>query len=80
MTPVERKVLLLVKKQSIAGLARKYAAQLPKQQRNIESLRKRFSMCINGERVYPQFQEFIATELDQPVEQLFGQTEAQAAA
>lgn len=81
MTPAERiKILLLVKKKSIAGLARSYATRLPERERNLESLRKQLSMCINGTRELPQFQEFIAEELEQSVEQLFGQSDAQQAA
>ncbi len=81
MTLVEkRKVLLVLKKKSIAGMARKYSMRLPKAQRNLESLRKQFSMCINGDRDYPHLHAFIASELDEPVEQLFGSEATQAAA
>ncbi len=62
----------------ISALARKYAQKIGGQH-NLESLRKQFSMCINGEREYPHLQQFIADTVDKPVEQLFGKRSRKAA-
>lgn len=70
MTPLKRKLLLLEKGKTISGLARKRKAQL-RSQIDFEVLRKQLSMCIHGDREYPHLRQFIAHELDQPVEQLF---------
>lgn len=70
-TPLEIKISLMRKGKTISGMARKFAECLPVERRNLESLRKQFSMCINGEREYPHLRKFVADELCKTVEQLF---------
>jgi hypothetical protein len=84
MTPLKIKILLLKKQKNITGMARAYALRkgidLNSDSPNkLDSLRKQFSMCVNGDREYPDLQEFIAEELETPVEQLFPQRRRKAA-
>ena len=78
MTPVDRKILLLQKGKTITGLARKRKQQT-RSAASVEVIRKQISMCINEEREYVGLQEFIARELDEPIEQLFPHTRSKAA-
>lgn len=55
---------------TISYLARKRKTQM-RSQISFEVLRKQLSMCIQGEREYQHLQQFIADELQKPVEQLF---------
>ncbi len=67
MTPTERKVLLLRKNLTVAGLAREF-----------NCLRQELSMCINAApgREYPELRKLLAKKLKTTVDQLFG-SEAQ---
>ncbi|HKO43386.1 MAG TPA: hypothetical protein VJU84_08850 [Pyrinomonadaceae bacterium] len=53
---------------SIADLAREYERKNPGK----TCSREQMSMCINGQREYPEFQEFLASKFETTVEQLFG--------
>jgi hypothetical protein len=78
MTPVDRKILLLKNGKTITGMARKRKKQT-RSAASVEVIRKQLSMCINGEREYFALQEFIASELKKPVEQLFPSLRSKAA-
>ena len=78
MTPLDRKILLWRKGETISSLARKRKARTGSQA-SVDVIRKQLSMCINGEREYVALQEFLASELGKPVEQLFPRTRSRAA-
>ena len=71
MTPVDRRAHLLRQGVTVSDLARRMKRQT-RTRTSFAVLRKQLSMCINGEREYPQLREFIATETNSTVEQLFG--------
>lgn len=71
-------MLLLKKGKTIMGLARKRKAQTGSHS-SVDVIRKQLSMCINGEREYVALQQFIASELERPVEQLFPHKRSKAA-
>jgi hypothetical protein len=75
MTYEERKILLIRKRKTVSGLARSFA----KSKRGRTCRREEMSQCIRGVRVYPELREYLAKELDQTIEQLFGAEKAQAA-
>jgi hypothetical protein len=78
MTPLEIKILIWKKGLNISVIARRYVAHIGGRA-NFASIRKQFSMCVNGERTYPHLQQFIAREVERPVEQLFPQRRRKAA-
>lgn len=53
---------------SIADLAREYERKNPGR----TCSREQMSMCINGLRDYPEYQDFLAKRFNTTVEQLFG--------
>lgn len=77
MTPIEIKILLMRHGKSINSIARHYSQTTGNH--NLESIRKRFSMCIHREREYPELRRFIANEIGKSVEQLFGKHPRKAA-
>jgi len=68
MTYTERKILLLQKGLTIAGLARSYQ----KSKRGRTCRREEMSQCVRGVRLYPDLREFLAQQLEMTVERLFG--------
>lgn len=61
---------------SIAQLAREFE----KKHRGQRCSREQMSMCINGQRDYPEYKRFLAKKFDTTVEQLFGPEETEKAA
>jgi hypothetical protein len=74
MTPLGRRAYLLTKGVTVSDLARRRKQQT-RTRTTFAVLRKQLSMCLNGEREYPELRKFIARETDSTVEQLFGSAE-----
>ncbi|HEY6231466.1 MAG TPA: hypothetical protein VIW64_09380 [Pyrinomonadaceae bacterium] len=53
---------------SIAQLAREFEKKNPGE----TCSREQMSMCINGQREYPELQQFLADKFKKTVDQLFG--------
>jgi lambda repressor-like predicted transcriptional regulator len=61
MTPNEIRAELMLKGSSPTKIAEKAQRSKPE-----------VSMCINGDRIYPEIREVIARELGRPIEKVFG--------
>jgi hypothetical protein len=68
MTYEDRKILLIRKKKTIAGLAAEYESANPGKRCSREMM----SQCIRSVYEYPELREFLAKKLDTTIERLFG--------